>query len=158
MPGNEHPFETLSKALEEVNMARNGEQIDLKPRATSSAKPVGQAKAGEPRGPHPLTALSQAAERRRMKLPPILVDEAAKLIFEYWERYAAEHQGVQPIAWASLKPAYQALWRDITSTALEMGISVVLKDAVHTMDVSNGDMGGAYAKALKRYMRERLDI
>jgi hypothetical protein len=93
-----------------------------------------------------------------MRLPPVLIEEAAKLIFEFWERHAAQTQGVAPVAWEQLAPAYKALWRDIVSIALEMGVSVVLRDAVQTLDQSNGDMGGAFAKALKRYMRERLDI
>lgn len=93
-----------------------------------------------------------------MRLPPILIEEAAKLIFEYWEQRAAQTQGITPLLWTQLSPAYQSEWRDIVSAALEMGISVIMRDAVQTLDQSNGDMGGAFAKALKRYMRERLDI
>lgn len=141
MPSKDHPLTVLSKALEEARKLE--------------AKSLAQTEFPEDTAQNTESALPQA---RRMRLPPILVEEAAKMIFTYWEVYAARTQGIVPVAWEKLAPAYQALWRDIVATALEMGISVVMKDAVHILDHTNGDMGGAYAKALRRYMRERLDI
>jgi hypothetical protein len=92
-----------------------------------------------------------------MRLPPVLITEACKIIFEYWERQAAAQAQVRPFRWEELTPEYQSKWRAIVSVALEMGITVILNDAMHVLDQSNGDMGAAYAKALRRYKRERLD-
>lgn len=142
MPGKEHPIIALQQALDEANRQSLN---------TSKAIPERPAQVGQ-------SPVSQAGQGRKMRLPPILIDTAAKDIFEYWETHAAHKQGVKPVAWAELHPEYQRLWREIVSDILEMGISVVLKDAIHVLDVSNGDMGGAFAKALRRYMRERLDI
>lgn len=145
----EHPIEALSKALQDVS--RQGGTTNKA--HTSTAVPKADR-------PHPIETLSQQGQKkvRRMRLPPILVDEAAKLIFDYWEEFAARTQGIVPVAWERLSPVYKAQWRDIVSVALEMGIIVILRDAVATLDESNGDLGGAFAKALKRYMRERLDV
>lgn len=86
-----------------------------------------------------------------------MITEACKIIFEHMERYAAAHQGVEPLRWEECSPDYQAVWSDCVAVALEMGVSVILNDAMDVLDHSNGDMGGAYAKALRRYMRERLE-
>lgn len=93
-----------------------------------------------------------------MRLPPILIEEATRLIAEAMERHAAAEQGVKPLRWEEFPLPYQAIWRQVVGTALEMGITIILRDAMQYLDHTNGDLGGAFAKALKRYMRERLDV
>lgn len=93
-----------------------------------------------------------------MQLPLILIEEAARIVFSHWEGIAARTQNVPPVSWDDLEESYRQEWRNIIGTVLEMGIGVILKDAVQFLDQSNGDMGGAFAKALRRYMRDRLNI
>jgi hypothetical protein len=111
-----------------------------------------QTKNPEPPIPFP----GQKKTRRgQMNLPSVLIEEAARIIFEYWENN--HPTGRQPVAWDRLHPKYRAMWCDITRVVLEMGITVVLNDATQFLDHTNGDMGGAFAKALKRYRQERLE-
>lgn len=106
--------------------------------------------------PHPVAALSEAQKNDRwgkIKLPQLLCDEAALIMFDFWERQKPlEHQ----LLWSQLSPAFQTIWRQAARVALEMGATVILEDAIHFVDKTNGDMGGAYAKAIRRYINERL--
>ena len=133
----EHPFATLSRALEEAGLGKGGDKVAVPP-VPPATQPIAQ-------------------KKPKIELPHILIREAAKLIFEYWERHAQERGLVaQPMAWADLSPDYQGRWCGIVSIALEMGIVVIMNDAIQYLDQTNGDMGGAFVKALRRYLRERL--
>lgn len=92
-----------------------------------------------------------------MVLPPGLCEEAARIIFDYWERNAQTERGTPPIAWEALAHRYQVMWISITRLALEMAIMVVLSDQHRFLDdPANGDMGAAYARAAARYAEQIL--
>ena len=80
------------------------------------------------------------------------------MTYTHWERIAAKSQGVDPLPWDQLGEPYRQEWRNIIGLVLEMGVSVIFRDAITVLDHTNGDMGGAYAKAIRRYMRERLNV
>ena len=93
-----------------------------------------------------------------MRLPPLVIDEAAKIIFEFWERHAQARNGQEMIYWENLESKYQFMWREITRLVLEMLASVLMTDAYHYLEASNGDMGAAFARALRRYAQEVLEF
>lgn len=140
----EHPFATFSKALEEAGLAKGSEKIKIGDRITN--------------GQDALKAIPKAKAQGRMRLPSVLIEEAAKMVYSHWEGIAARAQNTAPLPWEELGESYRQEWRAIIGINLEMGIGVILKDAVQWLDQSNGDMGGAFSKALRRYMRERLDV
>lgn len=86
-----------------------------------------------------------------MTLPPGLSEEAARIIFEFWERNAEAERGHKPLLWEELPPRYQILWIGIARIVLEMAVTVLLSDIHRFFEDSNGDMGAAFAKALRRY-------
>jgi hypothetical protein len=92
-----------------------------------------------------------------MSLPPGLVEEAAQIVFEFWERNAAKERGVEPIKWQNLMPRYQSMWIRIVRVILEMTTSVLLTDIHRFLEASNGDLGSAFARALRRYAAEELN-
>lgn len=79
------------------------------------------------------------------------------LFFDLYEEQRAIAQKVPPIPWAKLQPRFQLMWLRITGIVMEMAITVIMADAVHFLENSNGDLGAAFAKALRRYADEVLD-
>lgn len=148
MSQSEHPFTVFSQSLEQAGMAKGSDKITVGDRIIREAEKENRIK----------TVPEKKAPASAMTLPSVLVEEGAKMVFSHWERIAARDQGVEPLPWEQLEESYRQEWRSIVSVVLEMGISVILRDAITVIDHSNGDMGGAYAKALRRYMRERLNV
>ena len=105
----------------------------------------------------PIPPVPQAA-KGRLRLPPGLVEEAAKMLFDFFEDQGARARKVPPIPWGSLKPRYQMMWLTMTRLVLEMGATVILHEAHAYLEASNGDMGAAFAKALRRYMTDVLGM
>lgn len=91
------------------------------------------------------------AGRTEMALPPGLVEEAARILYEFWEREAEKAQARKAIPWELTQPRYQVAWISITRVVLQMSVSVLLNDLNHFLDTSNGDMGAAFSRALQRY-------
>lgn len=92
-----------------------------------------------------------------MRLPPGLREEAAAIIYEFWCRHDGEKRGATFVPWEKVPRHYQMLWVGIMQLALEMTVAIVLSDATRFLENSNGDMGAAFAKALKRYASDILD-
>ena len=88
-----------------------------------------------------------------MKLPDGLAVEAAIIIFEFWEA----NSNTKPIRWEELPTRFQRMWIEITRVVLEMGLAVTMTDIHRYFEASNGDMGAAFAKALRRYAAEILE-
>lgn len=87
-----------------------------------------------------------------MALPPGLVEEVARVLFEFWEQHIEAHGGRKALRWEQLPPKYQMAWIKISHIVLEMATRVIMTDAYRFLDASNGDMGAAFARALKRYV------
>lgn len=83
-----------------------------------------------------------------------MCDEAAMIMFDHWERLKPP---AKQMLWTQIGPHYQDVWRQAARITLEMGVTIILEDAIQFVDKTNGDMGGAYAKALRRYITERLE-
>jgi hypothetical protein len=119
------------------------------------------AQAGGRKVKDPKPSLSQTpAPRARigeMRLPPGLCEEAAIMLFDFWEKQGAASRATKPTQWHEIAPRYQMMWIQITRIVLEMAVTVVLSDAHRFLDDSNGDMGAAFAKALRRYSAEVLN-
>ena len=75
-------------------------------------------------------------------------------MFDFWEQ---QRRPEDRLRWDQLHQRHQNNWRSICRVILEMGITVVMADAIQFIDHANGDMGGAFAKALRRYISERLE-
>jgi hypothetical protein len=88
-----------------------------------------------------------------MKLPEGLAREAAIIVFEFWE----QQSGRTPVSWDALPTRYQMMWVEITRVVLEMTVTVQLTDIHRFFEQSNGDMGHAFAAALRRYAGEILN-
>ncbi len=103
---------------------------------------------------------SEPGAQAGMALPPGLLEEVARLFCEFWERHRASESGGrhQPLRWEQIPPRYQMAWLKVSRIALEMTIKVVLGEAHHYLDQSNGDMGAAFARALRRYSEHVLNL
>lgn len=88
-----------------------------------------------------------------MRLPEELIREAAIIVFEFWQ----QHSPQPPLSWDKLPSRYQVMWLEITRVILEMTVSVQLTDVHRYFEQSNGDMGAAFASALRRYAAEILN-
>lgn len=88
-----------------------------------------------------------------MKLPDGLAREAAIIVFEFWEQNGDR----PPIAWDQLPSRFQVMWIEIMRVVLEMTISIQMTDAHRFFEQSNGDMGHAFAAALRRYAGEIMN-
>lgn len=119
----------------------------------------GQHYNGNPHHPEPPVFQRQtpyakpANGKKPITVPPILIDDAAGLILDMLEMRKHPDQRMRI---DQLKPGDQALFRDIAQVVLEMGVTVILSDAIQYLDNSNGDMGAAFGRALRRYIHERL--
>lgn len=151
MSKTEHPFTAFSQALAEAGLAKGSEKISLGNRVVG-ATPPGAAQDS-------VKAVPQAPQstRKPMKLPRVLIEEAARIVYTHFEAIAAKNQGVTPLPWADLEEGYRREWRHIIAVVLEMGVDLVFRDAIQVLDQSNGDLGGAFAKGLRRYMKEYLE-
>lgn len=109
----------------------------------------------EPRRENPKPTLPQSP--LKMALPPGLCEEAAKMIFDFWEMNAARTHRRAPLAWTQLQPIHQTMWVEITHIVIDMAYHILLRDLHRFLDQSNGDMGAAFARALQRYARDILN-
>ena len=136
MAKEKHPREALAECLEQL---ANGARYPEPPL---------------PQAPRKGLTLAPPA----MDLPPLLVEEVARLIFDFWEREAARANPKQKIIrWDQLGLRYQTKWTEITRIGLEMFTTVMLSDIHRFLRASNGDMGEAFASALRRYARTVLN-
>ena len=125
------------------------------------AAPAKRVKATQKRDQDPVTpvpAKAKATSTKRIKLPPGLPEEAAKIIYEFWARYDADKRKGQFVPWERVPPPFQRMWVQITQLILEMAVTVILSDANRFLENSNGDMGVAFGKALRRYASEILEL
>ena len=110
-----------------------------------------------PKDRDPPFSSAEGRRKAKMALPPGLVEEAAKMLFAFWEDQADAEKRRRPIHWEQLAPQYQVAWLEITRITLEMTISVMMTDIHRYLDGSNGDMGAAFSRALRRYAEEVLN-
>lgn len=107
------------------------------------------------------TSLGRVPEASRgrpqsMALPPGLVEESARILFEFWEREAEKQGHRRATQWEKLPPQFQVAWLGITRVVLEMSTKVLLNDIDTYLDSSNGDMGAAFSRAVRRYAEQVL--
>ena len=108
-----------------------------------------------PEEENPIAALPEETSGRvTPTFMPILVEEAAQIVFDYWEREAVKQNGSQLIGWRDLDPKYQVMWCRIIEVIIKMGATVVLTDAMHYIRSHNGDIGNAMATAVASYAHE----
>lgn len=99
-------------------------------------------------------AAGQRLEPPTMRLPEELVREAAIIVFDFWQTHSPQPK----ITWDQLPTRFQIMWLKIIRVVLEMTVSVQLTDIHRFFEHSNGDMGAAFASALRRYAAEILNI
>jgi hypothetical protein len=87
-----------------------------------------------------------------MRLPDGLAQEAARMVFEFWELNSGRR-----MPWEQLPARYQVMWVEIIRVVLEMTVTVQLTDIHRFFEQSNGDMGAAFARALRRYASEVMN-
>ncbi len=92
-----------------------------------------------------------------MTLPPGVCEEAARICYDFWETNAAAAERRERIAWEHIAPHYQMMWLKITRVILEMHTAILLTDIHKFLNQSNGDMGAAFARALRRYAKTFLN-
>lgn len=114
-------------------------------------------KASEQAIPPCKKAVQERAEppKDEMILPPGVCEEAAKILHEFWETNSSNPE--RRILWADLDPRYQVLWVKITRIILVMYTNILLTDIHRFLNRSNGDLGAAFAKALRRYARFQMN-
>ena len=143
-PEYENLVDALSYGMGEAKNTKS-QEANPQPQAPNSQPPVRQAKQG------------QKGRPEGMNLLPGLCQETAKILYEFWESNAAMAERRNRRPWIHLDPGSQALWLQITRVVLEMHTSVLLTDVHRFLNKSNGDMGAAFARALRRYAKEILN-
>lgn len=109
---------------------------------------------------NPQQAVSQtsaAQTENRMKLPPGVAEETARILFDFWETNAANAERRERRQWETVSPQHRMMWVQISRVVLEMYTSILLTDVHKFLNQSNGDMGAAFARALRRYAKTILN-
>ena len=100
---------------------------------------------------------SASQSENRMKLPPGVAEESARIFFDFWESNAANAERRERRPWETVSPQHRMMWVQITRVALEMYTSILLTDIHKFLNQSNGDLGAAFARALRRYAKTILN-
>jgi predicted TIM-barrel fold metal-dependent hydrolase len=103
-------------------------------------------------------AVQAIPQASRVKMPPRLTAEAARLQYEFWARHEAEIKKIQMRPFNQIPTDYERRWLEITHIVQELTVTVVLWDAMEFLEQSNGDLGAAIAKGLRRYARDVLNF
>ena len=96
-------------------------------------------------------------DRFKMALPPGLCEEAAKILFNFWEMNRAKSNRQPPLRWEQISPLHRRMWLEITYVVLDMSYTILLSDLRRFLDRSNGDLGAAFVRALERYAHDILN-